>query len=212
METERVLIEKFVKYLKQNGYPEESMIYDMRLNNYFIDLAIIDIRTGDLMTIFEFVNYERKVNSVPYFSRLIKGFKAYNIPIYVVYNEENETSFIIERIDGVHETMNNEIISYKNLQSRVISIYFLEKEKEKNKIKDKLDFLCIIIGIIVFLLFILDITGFIVMTLNRIILLSIIIGFFIFPFLQSIKILGVEIERKKKKSYADYSNYKKNAS
>ena len=206
METERVLIEKFVKYLKQNGYPEESMIYDMRLNNYFIDLAIIDIRTGELMTIFEFANYNRKVNSIPYFSRLIKGFKEYNIPIYVVYNEENKTGFIIERIDGLQENIDNEIISYKNLQSRVTSIYFLEKEKEKNKIKDKLDFLCIIIGIIVLMLFILDVTGFIVMTLNRIILLSIIIGFFIFPFLQSIKILGVEIERKKKENYNDLSN------
>lgn len=209
METEKELIKKFIKYLKQNGYPDESLLYDLKLNNCFIDLAIIDIQTKKIMALFEIVNHNKKINCVSYFSRLIKEFKEYDIPIYAVYNEKNENGFIVERIDVAQKYIENEVISFKNIQNSFTSIYFWKKEKEKTKIKDKLDFLCIIIGIVILILFILDITGIVSMTLNRIILLSIMIGFFVFPFLQSIKVLGVEIERKRNEESADSLNHKK---
>ena len=199
MQTEKALSQKFIQYLKEHGYPEESIVCEWKIGNYRVDLAIIDIQTKKVMAIYEFKNSNYKNSNIVY-NQMVKFLDEigdYTIPAYIVYDYDNEYGFSVKKIEINNEkNIGNDIPNYKILQNSFNNGYIIQKQKEKEKVKDKLNIVCIIMSVLVTIVLILDLLGYIDMTTNRIILLGTSIGLFIFPFAKSIKILGIEVERK----------------
>lgn len=202
MQTERALSQKFIQYLKEHGYPEESIVCEWKIKNYRVDLAIIDIQTKKVMAIYEFKNSNYKNSNIGYnqILKFLDEIGDYTIPAYIVYDYDNEYGFNVKKVEINNEkNIGYDIPNYKILKNSFDSGYIIQKEKEKEKVKDNLNIVCVIMSIIVFIVLILDLLGYIDMTTNRIILLGTSIGLFVFPFAKSIKILGIEVERKNTK-------------
>ena len=208
MEIEKDLSQKFIRYLKEHGYPEESIVCEWKVKNFRVDLAIIDIQTKKVMAIYEFKNYNYKNSDFAY-NHILKALGEigdYSIPAYIVFNDVNELGFVVKKLEvdrnsekDIVVNIDYNIPNYKILQNSFDNGYVIQKTKEKENIKDKLGIISIFLAIIVVIILVLDILGKITMTTNRIILLGISIGLFLFPSIKSMKILGIEIEKKNNK-------------
>ena len=206
MEGNKDLSQKFIQYLKEHGYPEESIVCEWKIKEYRVDLAIIDIQTKNVMAIYEFKNHNYR-NNIFVYEHMLKALGEigdYSIPAYIVFDDDNEPGFFVRKIETNKNFKNDNIPNievsvpnYRILQNSFDSGYVIQKTKEKDSVKDTLGKISIILGILVAIVLILDMIGIINMTTNRLILLGIMIGLFLFPSVQNVKILGIEIEKKK---------------
>lgn len=200
MQIERDLTNRFIQYLIEHGYPEESIVCEWKIKNYRVDIAIIDVQTKQVMAIYEIKNRNYNKSDMVYnqMKKYLDEIGDYTIPAYIVYNSHNELGFTVKKVEIDYEkNIGKDVPNYATIQNSFNSGYVIQKTKEKEKLKDNLNIICVCTSLFVMLLLIFDIVGWIEMTTNRIILLGISIGLFIFQFLKSIKILGVEIEKKK---------------
>ena len=120
MQTEKALSQKFIQYLKEHGYPEESIVCEWKIRNYRVDLAIIDIQTKKVMAIYEFKNSNYKNSNIAY-NQIVKFLDEigdYTIPAYIVYDYNNEYGFSVKKIEvNSEKNIGNDIPNYKILQN-----------------------------------------------------------------------------------------------
>jgi len=204
----------FISYLKEHGYPEESIATEYKIGNNRIDIAVIDPKTKLPIQIFELkarkneaIRNMGKKQLQNYLSQLDNE----NVPAYLVFPSDNEPGFEIE---SVRKSLNidNEIVA--EAQSSIISLNnrlnyignrnarISEKveivSKQKGKTINALNWICWLSCPIVLIIGILNYLKVLKLTAIDISFLASVIGLLIIPFASKLKILGIELERYKK--------------
>lgn len=202
MQIEKDLSEKFIKYLLEHGYPQKSIVTEWKVGNFRVDIAILDTTTKKVMAIYEFKNREidarmAKVQLLKY----VEAIGDYTIPIYVIYNGDNEFGFVVEKVEYTENDLVRKktiIPNYELIQNSFDSGYVKDKLNKKEKKINEISIICWISVTIASIFLLLDIFNILEMTINRLILIGIIIGSLLFPYLNYIKIFGIEAEHKQK--------------
>ena len=200
-------IKKTICLFGSIGYPKESFVVNLPIGkNFNFDLTIINPTSGDFLYIFEYKTFDSSKDRLgTNFKRWIKRMKDKNISLLV-----NEVFFIIK------DRANSQVLTYLvDLKQELFKEVELEKEikpffSETIKIKSEkiantkiekknsitlFTIICIVLGVTVSCILLLDILYIIDMTTNRLILLGAIILIFLSPFASKVKIANIEFER-----------------
>lgn len=206
MEIERTLADKFIRYLKKHGYPEESIVYEWKTGNVLVDIAILDIETRMPIALFELksrnlIQQNKKMLEIQ-LQRYLENREELSAPFYLVYEADNRNGFVVQKVEKRGEEIiyvDSEVLDGGIMQNTFDSKWVKKKLDKKDKKIDSLEITSLVLGVGVAVILVLDMMGIIQMTTNRLILLGLIIGLILFRFLQSFKILGIEAERKGKR-------------
>jgi len=81
------LQQKFIRYLIDNGYPEETIVSEYKVDKKIVDVAIIDLKLNVLIAVFGLkTKFESLKHEYDYLHE-IKSLR--NIPIFLVIPKEN---------------------------------------------------------------------------------------------------------------------------
>lgn len=202
----------FVKYLIENGYPENSINIDQIIyhpeRTCKPDIIIVDPYSNTPLAIFELKkNKTEKTFSIAA-DRLImysRGLNNPDIPLYAVFPKMTDDKslgfefFTINCSDDnkkIDNTKKNEKPpDYKILKNSRLTKEISKISNEQEKTIDYFQIMCWISAIFVFFALLADIFNYIKIDLQRLSLTGVIVGLFILPYASRLKILGFEFER-----------------
>ena len=223
--SEVVFFEDFIRFLKDKGYPEESIALEYRVDSgSSIDVAILDLDYNTPIQIFELKriknpNTIRK--GVSQLKRYLKALGNENIPAYLVFPEGKD--FEIIRANDYSLNVNSDENTEKQMDERSVDSFALNYngqrvsrraesingiKKKKDKSIDFFKITCFVLAFILIVLLIMKWMCYIYLDNNDLALLGGIIVLFLVPSAQKIKILGIEYEKAVEKKENDEKNMK----
>jgi len=198
MPLEIELIKTFIQYLKDNGYPEESIGIEYIVNkNYRIDIAILDQKQNIPIQIFEVKTNKNKrsiENGKMQLERCRSLLKDNNIPAYIVFSKSEPPYFEVINIDKISDE-DFIIFDYKSHRNKRLYEVAENVKKEKEKVIDSFKILFYVLSIIVFCIGVLSKIGFFKISIEDLTIIAFSIGLLLIPYASKIKILGIEFER-----------------
>ncbi len=207
MDKSKNVISNFIDYLRHHGYPENSFIFEYRINkNSIADLAIIDPKTKKLIAICEFKNKNipKVYNLVlSQLNNIAKEIKDNNIQLYAIFGKEISPYFEVysyEIKDSNIQLNPNIINDYPIAISSIINKEIIKSTKNIKRNRNGFLILCMCIACVIIAILVLDFLNILEITAERLILISIITAIIIIPFADRLKFLGIEFERFKEKS------------
>lgn len=211
MELDKDLLLGVIKFLLQHGYPEESLVVEWPIGQrYRADLAVVDPGTNKAIALFEFKrvkNPESMKMALRQLATYTKAMGDVQVPTYAVFGKEGEESFEIYHIEkGVDgkETLSpvalRRISDFSIFKNSNIRKSIEQAETKKKRVVDEFRVVCWILAIVVMALLVLDFTGLIKITPERLSLIFLIVILFVMPFASKFKFLGLEYERLKKEA------------
>lgn len=209
MELEKDTLNALIAYLESHGYPPDSFAIEYSLgktNRYRVDLAILDLELKQPIALFEIKGHRSDENEARGRQQLqtyISTLEVKNIPTYLVFLKEGTPPFEIVRVstDQDHdiklerEGLTNELLNFNILEKSGLNQTIEVKKKEQKKQVDSFNAISLILAAFVLALLIADLTGAVIITATRLILLAIIIGLILIPWASKIKFAGIEFER-----------------
>ena len=202
MELEKDTTKNFIDYLKEHGYPENSLATEYKIGvKYRADIVVIDPVTNSPIMIFELKS--KKTNQLveagkKQIRNYLDSLPDNSIPAYLVFPKIEYPYFEVIRVNpeenlGTVRDIDN--ISYSSQRIARLSEKVKQTENEKKDTIDKFSYIAWILAFLIAVLFIVrKVWGF---DLNAVdlSLLAGIIGLVLIPFANKIKFLGVEFER-----------------
>ncbi|MDR0515578.1 MAG: hypothetical protein LBH25_00865 [Fibromonadaceae bacterium] len=203
---EKNIVEIFIRYLKERGYPEDSIGVEYKIGkNYRVDVAILDRKQNIPIQLFELKinNSERsKKNGRVQLERSRTILKDKDIPAYLVFPKNESPYFEVLDIDSEKkddsEGISNEnflIFNYQAQRNKVLYKKAENKKQEKENTINVLKIVSYLLGVFVLVLAILSKVELFKMYPEDLVMLSLLIVLFLIPHASKIKILGIEFER-----------------
>ncbi len=209
MELEPDLAKRFIQYLLEHNYPQESIATEFRIDDYHrVDVAVIDPKYKSPIQIFEFIRrkYENQLGIE--LAQLRKYRKILNngdIPAYLVLPKESTPFFEIISIDenltGTHKNtkIHHGLTLNYGFQKAARSSETLNKiKKNKRSAVNKFQWACWTLALLLSILFGVVKIKPLTIEANDLALIGGIAGLIVIPFSNRIKILGIEFEREHK--------------
>lgn len=212
--TESDVCANFIQYLKNKGYPENSIAVEYRVaDGARIDIAILDLDYNTPIQIFELKKIKDRTTEENGRSQLKKYLKLLGneyIPAYLVFPGKNEKEFEIIRVNDATLNVEKGKESHENKEAEVFDSLAMNYSGQKmsrraekvSKISEKkkatvdlLKVTCWILAGVTLVLLVLKKFGCICLDNNDLALLGGVILLILAPSAQKIKILGVEYER-----------------
>lgn len=209
MINESEMARNFIDYLKNNGYPEESITAEYAISeNIRADIVIIDPSTRIPVQLFELKKIKNK-STIDYGIKQIKAslsqLENKNIPAYIVFpSDEDDHNFEIidmNSIKPIEESPINQainkstILNYKaQKNARINEEANIVKGKKKTTL-DIFSFICWFIAFCLVLVIIMTKLKMFSIDANDMIIIGAIIALVLMPFASKLKVLGIEFER-----------------
>lgn len=216
----RAYQQEFVRYLVDNGYPEDTVVVEFgigRVARRLIDVAIIDPSRKTPIAVFglakEFDELKVKYDHLQGMRRLL-----HDAPIFLVLRDPETKHFKIfrtfprhsadhplvgrglEEVDLFQTEEQEGVPSYQNMLLRARSASLLEAEKTRQEAVDHFARICWLLAGLVLVAFIADVAGFTSLATSQLSLLALSVALILIPFASKLKILGIEFERQKENS------------
>jgi hypothetical protein len=195
----------FIEYLKQNGYPENSITADYIVGERNrADVVIIDPKTRIPLEVYEIKNSKSSKNIQSGKEQVLKYLTLLNnknIPAYLVFPNESEPFFEIVDINDISgtdidRTINKAIdLNYLILKNSRINQEINEIQKQKKNTFDNFKLVCWILSLIIVCIEILIKTKLLSVDVSDLALIGVAIALVLMPFASKLKILGIEFER-----------------
>ncbi|MDO6420857.1 type I restriction enzyme HsdR N-terminal domain-containing protein [Saccharophagus degradans] len=188
--------------LKGLGYPDESIRFEFVVNSSsgqrnYIDVAIIDPDTNDVVAIIEVKNGV-KGNALSSAARQVASY-AKLLPssplslVYVFEGDAKQIGIVNESDGGV--TLIQSLPSFNSLLTGGRAQNKVEAKSKSSRITDRFSIVCYLLACLVAAILALDITGTYKFSSQQLTLLGIFIGLLVIPFAAKFKLLGMEFER-----------------
>jgi hypothetical protein len=205
---ESVTEKKFASYLTDLGFPQASVVYQPMLwsngqgRRFRPDVALVNPKTNEPLAIIEIKSNSDKTTLIRAFEQLepyLATLKNKALPAYVVTPSVNDDSFSFYTlgIDGLPKQLPS--VAWLNFESLVSGKFTATKEllvEEKDATLDFFHLICFLLAGFVVLLTVADyFHDGALLTTERITLLGAAIALVVIPYVEKIKILGIEIER-----------------
>ena len=205
---ESVIDKKFASYLVDLGFPQASVVYQPMLwsngqgRRFRPDVALVNPSTNEPLAIIEIKSNSDKKTLIRAFEQLkpyLATLKNKAIPAYVATPslDDDGFSFYVLGIDGLPEQLPS--ATWLNFESLVSGKFTTKKEllvEEKDATLDIFHLICFGLAALVVLLAVADyFEAGALLTTERITLLGAAIALVVIPYVEKIKILGIEIER-----------------
>jgi hypothetical protein len=191
----------FFQYLKQHGYPENSIGREYGVgNNCHVDITILDNEKNIPVQIFEIKTVKNNLTIESGKRQLEKArslIKNKSIPLYLVFSKNESPFFEVINIDNEEEGDVIEKLDYKTQRtSRRAEEATLIKDKREEEINN-LKPICRIISIIIFLIGVVSKIRCFNLDIGTVELALIVlaVGVLLIPYASKIKFLGIEFER-----------------
>lgn len=211
---EKELQEKFIAYLKQQGYPANRIVTDWGDGSFRVDIAIMadDLKTPlSIYEIKQAISINQAKAIVAKVSEYTKK-QGLTIPIYVVFPDSNlKDQFEILNIsdelltpkyelssDDLQNKATKKVLSYQTLQNGAESKLATQRQVKREKSIDKIKPICWgVVPVIGLILLLLDAFEKYVFNTERLIVLGIILIVVLLPFFSEISFGEVSVKRKK---------------
>jgi len=203
MRTEPELANRLISYLKEHGYPENSITAEYQVNNKLrVDIAIIDPKTRIPIQVFE-IKAKKDSASVEMgkyqLRKYLENIGSKDIPAYLVFPSADDPYFEVlkisdeddlSKVDSIETTLAFELQKGARITKRIN-----EKSEKRDKVLDKFKVLCWIIAFCTFIIGLLSKLKVFELSIMDLGFLGTTIAFIIIPFVSKISVLGIEIER-----------------
>lgn len=197
-------LEQLKKYLLKMGYPKESFHYPFYFDTIYCDLLVSNPNTNEPLIYFEVKTKDGMENGYRYYQKYKS--KVSNALFYLVYLDEAKNLKLVKMEPSLSFPkfstflQGNHTSSLPLYEEIVKEQVIIEKEKKKRIIKRKKDLFstwCNGITFAILALFILELFGVFTWTLERIIIIGLIVVIPILPLFAEIKIGDYTFIRKK---------------
>jgi hypothetical protein len=202
----------FVKHLISNGFPENSITVDPVFEHlgrkYRPDIVIIDPDSNKPLAIFELKNSRTNSTlaaSIQQLSTYAQAIKIPDIPLFAVFpigidNKSLEFEFFtvnpsLKNDDPDRTTKRGSLPAYKLLKNSRLTKEISKVSDEQEQTEDYFQILCWVSAIFVCLLLVADSLNIYKIDVQRLGLIGVIVGLFILPYANKLKLLGLEFER-----------------
>lgn len=204
----------FMDYLKDHGYPENSINAEYQVGEHTrVDIVILDPDTKTPIQIFE-IKKNKTDNMIKFGKGQIQKakalLKAADIPAYLVFPSNDEPYFEVMEVKKDTDETNNKsendekkentlVLNYpgqKNARLSKVAVDYKEKQK---KVIDYFKISSWILAGCIFILGLLSKLKIIEITATDLTLIGAIIALILIPFSSKLKFLGIEFERLTKK-------------
>ena len=202
----------FKKYLIENGFPEEAIVYEPRFREpatsslYRPDFAIIDPKTKDTLAVIEVKltsDKDRISNRIkPQIKKFNEIFRDTNVKSILVQKVRGEEGFMFYALNNnseFEEISQDVAFTFTGIlnTSTVEKISNINRDREDTR--NTFNKVCYSFIVFIFLSvasdFILSFYGITLLTAERITAFGVAVVLAIFPFAQKLKFLGIEFER-----------------
>lgn len=195
-------VNRLLQELKELGYPEGSVRFEFAVSSSngqrrYIDVAIIDPDTNDVVAIIEVKN-GAKDNALNAAAKQVASY-AKLLPssplslIYIYDGASKQIGMVNESDGGVTLVKSlptfNSLITGGRAQSKV------EVKSKSNRVTDSFSFACYLLAFLVGVILALDIAEIYKFSTQQLTLLGIFIGLLVIPYAAKFKLLGMEFER-----------------
>ncbi|WP_320129590.1 hypothetical protein [uncultured Sphaerochaeta sp.] len=207
MELEKNTIKNLIDYLVKHRYPKDSFTLEYNLGkNCFVDLAVIDQELNIPILLFE-VKSRKTESSIRLGNRQLEQDLAYledkSTPAYLVFPKAVEPFFDLQRVNSpLSEIGSNPIGNPEDIlgdfdyyRNTGISQKKNEKQEKQEKTVETFSYVCWILAVVLVIFALLVNFGKIVINQNAGLMFLLAIMLILAPFVQSIKILGFEINQ-----------------
>jgi len=206
MQMEMELANYFIRYLKEHGYPENSIAVEYKIGNkYRADIVILDLKRNIPIQIFE-VKSNKTVETIRRGTEQLKQYLSelgnFIIPAYLVFPKNEEPFFEVVRINEIANESDEEIerqndlsLNYKGQRISRIAEEAKTINREKKKIVDSFAITCWIAAGVMLIVGILSKAKIVILDTTDLTILGVIVALVLIPFASKLKILGVEFER-----------------
>ena len=195
-------INLLLQELKGLGYPEDSVRFEFAVSSSkgqrrYIDVAIIDPVTNDVVAIIEVKN-GAKGNALNAAARQVASYAKF-LPssplsfIYVFEGDSKQIGMVNEADGGV--TLIPSLPSFNSLLTGGRAQNKVEAKSKSNRVTDSFSLVCYLLALLIGLILALDIAGIYKFSSQQLTLLGIFIGLLIIPYAAKFKLLGMEFER-----------------
>jgi len=202
--TEKKLLDNFIEYLLNHGYPTESIALEYKLDNLRrVDLAVIDSITNVPLMLFEFKQYKTD-SAFKQGGCTLKNFKMslknIDVPMYLVIFSDEEPFFELFEVNSYTGAIIGKIESFKSLDFEYQRIARLSEkakkaEKDKRTAIDTFSVVSWVLAAIFILLIIVNKFTEIELSATDLTLIGAAVGLILIPFSSKIKFFGIEFER-----------------
>lgn len=191
-----------IQELRELGYPEESIRLEFIVNSSkgrrnYIDVAIIDPKSNDVIAIIEVKNYtnDNTLNAAAMqVSSYAKLFPS--SPLSFVYLFDGASKQIGQVNDsGGGVTLIPSLPSFNSLLTGERAQNKVEAKNKTNRVTDSFTLACYLLAFLVSVVLALDIAVVYKFTSQQLTLLGIFIGLLVIPYAAKFKLLGMEFER-----------------
>lgn len=207
----------FVRYLIDNGYPQDTVVVEFavgRTAKRVIDVAIIDPSRKTPIAVFglanQFDQLKMEYDQLHGMRRLLHGAaiflvlrdpKTRHFRIFRTFPRHSADHPIVgrglEEVDLFQTEEQDGVPSYQNMLLRARSASLLEAEKTRQDAVNLFTRICWLLAALVLLAFIAGVVGFVSLTTSQLSLLALSVALILIPFASKLKILGIEFERQK---------------
>lgn len=213
MELERTTYEHLKKYLIEHGYPKNSIASEFQISrNCRVDVAIIDKELNTPIQLFEIKSSNNPSHikvGIEQLQRDLSFLEKKDIPCFLVFPKSSQPYFEIRRVDLSQTKTNETFMEEKNAKNPIILDYEAQRlsrrvrkseklTEQREKIIDWFRVVCWIMAFIILVIALLYQLGILVIDAYLLFLLSVIVALIVIPFVEKVKILGVEISRNRK--------------
>ncbi len=201
---ERIILDKLVSVLRKNGFPEKSFAIEYVVGGCRVDFAIVEPKTKKELALFEFKSDNSKNIMESAKERLKRYAKELNndkIALYLVVPSNASSDIEVYSVDYGNNSINlfGDIsnLKYDYLKAGIFQSNINDYEKGKKEITKKIACICYSLAVVLFLIFFLKQLSIISIDTNDLLIISGFIVLVLFPYLDRIKFLGIEIEKYK---------------
>lgn len=193
-------INDFVNYLKGNGYPSNSIIFNKRIGKYCFDILIFDSLTNKYLASFEIKNGSFLENDKLKYSEQLKAYRqAIEEVIEFILVVVNGKGYEFYYLSVDNKLVKVQLPEFLILKNNAINKELITKEIERRNLKSYFLVTCQILSALPIIYLIFDIIYFdkndkTIISIERLTLLGAFILLNILPYLESLKALGVEIK------------------
>lgn len=193
--------EHLSKELRELGYPESAIRYEFSVSvgkkRRYIDVAIIDPDTNNVIAIFEVKNSNINIEKQQVAHQLQSYSKLFpSSPLAFIYTYHDHKSHIglLNEEDSIIEIIPN-IPKFSTLLTGDRAQQKIENTKKSSRVADSFTTACYLLAFLVAAILVLDISNIYKFSSQQLTLLGIFIGLLVIPYAAKFKLLGMEFER-----------------
>lgn len=206
MEREINLLNSVIDFLVSHGYPRTSLAIEMKIgDDLYADLAVVDPITNKTIAIFELKN-KKTPQSLNLAKMQLKKYQEAMVenktPAYMIFSKTNsnppfEMYYLRTKKQDEDEEVEEivEVPNYDVMKNAVLQESIKETKEKRKETINSFKIVCWLMAVLILFLLVMDLSGCIELTAERLTMVGAITGLIIIPFASKLKILGMEFER-----------------